>query len=136
MRAFKSGVLNSNLSEGHILKKKFSAGHSLLDKNFCGTQLTRKALKINKIWSKFLILSSFGMFEACESQAARMHLAGRLRPEVFEIPALNDQNFNDVILGLHQQLSVNIFFTEEANWNSGKLTKPCRRWKAAKLKAN
>ncbi len=37
-------VSNSNVSEGQISQKKCSAGHSLWEKNFCGSQVvTRKS---------------------------------------------------------------------------------------------
>ncbi len=58
----RTGVSNLSSSEGHIPKKKFSAGHNILEKSFCGSQFTRKALRINWIWSKFIILSCFQMF--------------------------------------------------------------------------
>jgi hypothetical protein len=45
--SFYSGVSNSNVLEGHIPKKKASAGRSLLEKRFCGPQFTRKVLKMS-----------------------------------------------------------------------------------------
>jgi hypothetical protein len=44
-----AGVSNSISSEGHIPKKKCSAGRSLLENSFCGSQFTRKVLKQAKL---------------------------------------------------------------------------------------
>jgi hypothetical protein len=38
----KSGVSDSNSSEGHIPNKKRSAGRNLVEKSFCGPQFTKK----------------------------------------------------------------------------------------------
>ncbi len=81
-----AGVTNSNLSEGHIPKKKCSVGRSLLETSFCGPQFARKTLK-----RSFL---SFGMFVGRTNASGGPHAAAR----VFETSGLQrlfyGPNFN------------------------------------------
>ncbi len=67
MTSHRAGVSDSNLSKGHIATKKCSAGHSLLKKEFSRAAIYEKPLKINKIGSKFVILSVFEMLQIAGS---------------------------------------------------------------------
>ncbi len=53
----------------------------IIPKKFCSAGRNLQALIINKIWSKSIILSSFGMFLGNK----KMHLVLRMRPSVWDL---------------------------------------------------